>query len=104
MLICSLSLTGHALATAELIQHVALLSGQALLDAICDHTIWSTHAALFCMLLTQLDLGIMCVHLVQRLAMSVAIMHKSDDLEPCSACSKGANNCCRKHRMPEADL
>ena len=33
------------------------------------------------MLLTQLDLGIMCVHLVQRLAMSVAVMHESDDLE-----------------------
>ncbi len=39
MLICSISLTGHSLATAELIQHVVLLSGQALLDAICDHTI-----------------------------------------------------------------
>jgi len=38
MLIRSISLTGHALATAELIQHVAFLSGQALLDAICDHT------------------------------------------------------------------
>ncbi len=33
------------------------------------------------MLLTQLDLGIMSVHLVQRLAMPVAVMHKSDDLE-----------------------
>ncbi len=33
------------------------------------------------MLLTQLDLGNMCVHLVQRLAMSVAVMHKSDDLK-----------------------
>ena len=32
------------------------------------------------MLLTQLDLGILCVHLVQRLAASIAVMHKSDDL------------------------
>ncbi len=31
------------------------------------------------MLLGQLDLGIACVHLVQRLAMSVAVMHNSDD-------------------------
>ncbi len=32
------------------------------------------------MLLTQLDLGMMCAHQGQRLAMSVAVMHKSDDL------------------------
>ena len=30
---------------------------------------------LFCMLLIQLDLGIACVHSVQRLAMSFAVMH-----------------------------
>jgi len=41
MLICfsSICLTGHSLATAELIQHVVLLNGQALLDAIRDHTV-----------------------------------------------------------------
>ncbi len=33
---------------------------------------------LFCMLLAQLNLGITCVHLVQRLAMSVAVMHNTD--------------------------
>ncbi len=30
---------------------------------------------LFCMLLIQLDLGIACVHSVQRLAMSFAVIH-----------------------------
>jgi len=41
VLICfsSRCLKGHFLATAELIQHVVLLNGQALLDAICDHTV-----------------------------------------------------------------
>ena len=64
MLICSISLTEHSLATAELIQHVVLLSGQALLIQSVITQYKSTHATLFCMLLTQLDLGIMCVHLV----------------------------------------
>ena len=81
VLICfsSRCLKGHFLATAELIQHVVLLIWQALLVAICDPTVTPTHATLFCMLLTQLDLGIMCVHLVQRLVMSVAVMHNSVD-------------------------
>ena len=34
----SICLKGHSLATAKLIQHAVLLNGQALLDAICDHT------------------------------------------------------------------
>jgi len=44
--ICSSNrrLTWHSLATAELIQHVVLLIWQALLDAICDHTVKPTHA------------------------------------------------------------
>jgi len=33
---------------------------------------------LSCMLLAQLDLRITCVHLVQKLAMSVAVMQNSD--------------------------
>ena len=37
-------LTWHALATAELIQHVVLLIWQALLDAICDYTVNPRHS------------------------------------------------------------
>ncbi len=45
-LICCSSrcLTWHSLATAELIQHVVLLIGQALLDAMRDHTFEPRHA------------------------------------------------------------
>jgi len=39
-------LTWHSLATAELIQHVVLLNGQPLLDAIRDHTVYPIHAGL----------------------------------------------------------
>ena len=64
----------QSLASAEPVQHVVLLTGQALLDGRCDHPV--THAGLptlFCMLLAQPDLGIVCLHSFKRLAMSVAV-------------------------------
>jgi len=56
--ICSSSrcLTWHSLATAELIQHVVLLIWQALLDAMCDHTVKRTHAGLDSSVLYAADL------------------------------------------------
>ncbi len=54
------------------------------------------------MLLTQLDLGIMCVPLVQRLAMSVAAMHKSDDLGLMQALQCMQQRI--KHHIPEAEF
>ncbi len=60
------------------------------------------------MLLAQLDLGITCVHLVQRPAMSVAVMHNSDDsgLMQALQCmqQRKQQNCCRKRHIPEAEV
>ena len=48
LLICSSSrcLLRDSLANVQLVQHVVLLIGQALLDASCDYTIKPTHAGL----------------------------------------------------------
>ena len=80
MRICSNSicLTWHSLAHCRA---DTACGPNALLDAICDHTAKPTHAGLanpFCMLLIQFDLGLACVHLVQWLAIDVALMHHSD--------------------------
>jgi len=65
---------------------------------------------LFCMLLAQPDPGIACLHLVARLAMSVAVapMHNSDNsgLMQALQCmqQRKQQDCCRKRDIPEAEV
>jgi len=96
--ICSSSrcLTWRSVATVELIQHVVLLIWQALLDAICDHTVKPTHAGLDNSVLYAADPAWPgdCVCAFSPETGHVICSHAQfqiiqDSCRPCSVCSKG---------------